>query len=146
METSKYAIRCTTEEQARECEKNKIFHYYDPTNSRPIKRNYTDSWYTIISYDEAISLWLLGEKDYTADEQMEINDMLNEEPQNVDPQKEYPYYKDEHWDIVIPSRDNPVKESPIEDIVEKIMAWFDSNTAYTKLAIHWIIQKILSSK
>ena len=84
------------------------------------------SWnHTIITYEEAIFLWLLGEK-------------------------EYPYYKDEHWDIVIPSRDNPqkvepVKESPSEDnLVEKIMEEMYSNMS--KVEIRSILQKHLSSK
>lgn len=157
-----YAIRCSTEEQERECRELNIAICHSESND--IK------WYTIISYDEAISLWLLGEKKELQNvepvKELEVCPICewgwkmsywylvnpirkNEFPcPNCNPVKEYPYHKDEHWDIVIHSRDNPVKESPSEDIVEKIVQeWIW--THWENRAIYWremekILKKFLS--
>ena len=98
METSKkfYAIRCSTEEQTRECSNYKIFYYYDPTNSWAIKIKHESSWYTVISYDKAISLGLLGEKK---------GECLSEDKEVWTPYMDY----------------LERKESTSEDIVELIM-------------------------
>lgn len=55
--TKCYAIRCSTEEQARECNIKKLKSWISPD----IINFYRNKWYTIISYSEAKGLGLLGE-------------------------------------------------------------------------------------
>lgn len=57
MTSTKYAIRCSTEEQARECNIKKLKSWISPD----IINFYRNKWYTIISYSEAKEKWLLGE-------------------------------------------------------------------------------------
>lgn len=56
-DTKKYAIKCTTEEQAREC-LDKSIMYTEFWFSEELDK----MWFIQVTYDKAISLWLLGEK------------------------------------------------------------------------------------
>ena len=65
--TKRYAIRCSTEEDAIECrEKHNwkyIFFCKDDSDYNPrMIESIIESWYTIISYAEAVEKGLLGEK------------------------------------------------------------------------------------
>ncbi len=70
-ETKKYAIRCSTEEQARECEQywlEILLIDICTSNEMWIKQKenmyvLVHNWYTIITYEEAVGLGLLGEKE-----------------------------------------------------------------------------------
>jgi len=58
METNKkYAIRCETEEEAKECGLHSINNFFDDYPQYEIF--YNKKWYTIISYQEAKEKWLL---------------------------------------------------------------------------------------
>lgn len=84
---TKYAIRCSTEEQAREC-REKWFYRVDTSSSKTMIYRIP-----IITYEEAQSLGLLGEKKELSRNSSEL----------VEPQQ------------------NEVQESSSEDLVELIM-------------------------
>lgn len=66
---TKYAIKCSTEEQAIECNIKQLKSWISPD----IIHFYRNKWYTIISYAEAKEKWLLGDisKKETTDELIE---------------------------------------------------------------------------
>lgn len=134
-QTKSYAIRCSTEEQARECEKNWLtvltsWSTIEDVYYETIKLNKE-----LITYDEAISLGLFGEKDYTADEQMETSK------------------KCIHWNIwdwkegnCVHCTGEPQKVGPVKNTAIKIsFIWRERHNNWIKLNIwdsieyEWVI-------
>lgn len=152
-----YAIRCSTEEQARECENNKLNYYYEWVYTRFLHNKYI---LPSITYEDAISLWLLWEKKedltkrwyapwlYTywkcSDcwcklERVEKRAWRCKKCAGIEKQKEL-----QSMDQV-----EPVKESPSEDIVEKILMEILVKTnpnGHVQDIIRTVLKKYLSSK
>ena len=70
--TNKFAIRCSTEEQARECYELKLA-VVDDTIDAQKESTFEVFWYTIITYSEAKEKWLLGSEVFSNTEWLEVD-------------------------------------------------------------------------